>query len=585
MHSSLDIQHIASLPEPTKSLAKFAAGGAPTDVDKLEAAISNLSESDAALCIPAFYAHLNVDDLPLLREQLQTLATVPWLPDRLACALLGLKGLGRLERHLAPEAREEVWASVWLWIQFLEGVNLKRTPKLQPSSDDMRFIFVRIIIPFTPQPKSPTLSSFMSQPRMRELMSAGWAAALNLRGIPRIFLGAICTVVAANSDMADGAQVRDVVASAGGTMDDLASLIVRSMRRLVPSRSSAQPDAVLFRIGLMIIPLLGFVHDLPLKEHLVSHGSVDVICTVLCVWSTAAELQMMMVVPLMMPWLLNHMEVFPYFTRVKEALEGGLLRAIVLSAGRKEASYFEEQLETLLGSVLPQSLVYHSVLASLRAALDEAEPLTHNDAFRKSKFFTMWQDFVRLATDRLELLAKFDRGEIGQTRACDTIECTSPIKAEDDLKRCSECHSAFYCSRECQIQEWAHHKKLCPSLLERENELAYLASEVKFLRAVLNHDYEHARADVVAKRSKALETHPDAVVIFDYRHGLTVQIECGVAPAEVDRELIEYYGDRVNRSGERLEMHVMALNVGKDRTEWLVLPMCVEAGGMPAAIH
>ncbi|KAJ7617851.1 hypothetical protein FB45DRAFT_932815 [Roridomyces roridus] len=582
MHPSLAIQHIEGLPEPTKSLARLAASSTVlAHLVKLDDLISHTSHPQEALCIPAFYVHLNVRDLPLLRAQIRKLPKVSCLPERLACALVGLGAFGKLHGYVHPGAREEVWSSAWAWIQLLQEVNIKRAPELQPSSDAMRFVFVRVILAFSSQPK--TCSSVMAQPQIREYMAAGWAAALNLPDVSQMLLADISTCVSANCDLANPDHLRDVVAGAGGTMNDLASLIVRGMRGLIPPPSTALADSL--RLGLKIHGVLNLAHQLPpLKEALASHGIVGVICTALCAHALSglSERDIAMLYLFTMSIVNYYLPVFPRNTRIKEALDSGLLRAIVFCACFKNVELFEKQLQELLGTLLPQALVYHSVLTSLRAALDDAEPLTHNRAFRESKLFGMWQDFVRLATDRLDLLVKFDRGKIGQTRACDNLECISPIKLDDDLKWCSRCHSTFYCSKTCQSQDWADHKTLCKSLLQRKNELAYLSPELKFLRAVLNHDYENARADVVAKHTKALEKHPNApcaVVTFDYRQGVDVQIECGPALDEAEFTT-QHYGARVGRSDRRLELHVMALTVGEDRTEWLALPMRVDAGGL-----
>ncbi|KAJ7618792.1 hypothetical protein FB45DRAFT_932473 [Roridomyces roridus] len=496
----------------------------------------------------------------------------PPLPGWLACAGFALKRVTDLLERLVPQARAEVWSSVWVWIQFLEEVNIKRPPA---ASSLMRLVFMDTIIGFWDDPH--TRPSVESQGRIHEFLTAGWVSTFNFPYVASTLIPGVSRFVLSITDMGNATHVRELIAGSGGSNNDLASLIVKHLRKVIPRRDSVltQND------GVALLAALKIAEYAPLSEFLASHGFVDVICTTLCALCGPEMTSRPLLLPLPLPpmvfeQLLIHLDVFPRMTRLKEALDGGILRAIVLSASRPIVADYQKHLQALLGSILPQGLVYHSVLTRLRAALDDAKPLTRNREFRNSVFFGMWQDFVRAATDRLDLLAKFDRGEIGQTRACGHIECTSPMKTDDDLMRCARCRSSFYCSKECQSQDWAAgHRKLCRSLLKREDELAYLSTEVKFLRTILNHDYAHARPDVAAKHTKALETHPDALcgVIFDYRQGPTGQIECGPLPA--DSELTRLFGARVERSGGRLELHVMVLNVGKARTEWLALPMRV----------
>ncbi|KAJ7625971.1 hypothetical protein FB45DRAFT_1084783 [Roridomyces roridus] len=436
MHPSLQIRQIGSLPSPIKALATSAASGILAHLHELLNELDKAPVSHINPCIPAFYVHLDVQDLPHLREKQKT----------------------RPYTHLHPEPP---------WMR-LDEINTKRAPGLKPTADIMRMAFLRLILGFCPDPRP---SSFTSQPRIRELVAAGWAAAVkNPYGKSHPLTG--------DCDWCWGHDERSGI----GYLEDHS-----------PGHFSG-PHSVLVHLG---ITLLHFANHPSLAPHLASHGIVDILSSALGVFGESVSSRMTPVISWTLSRLLVYMDIFPCMTRVKEGLDGGLLRAIVLSC-----------------------ISDHSVLSNLRAALDDVEPLTHSDTFRDSKIFETWQVFVQVATERLDLLEKFDRGEIGQTRACDYIECTSPIKEDADLLRCSRCRSAFYCSKECQSQDWIPgHKKPCESLLQRETELAFLAPELKFLRATLNHDYEHARADITAVHTRVLETEPNAlcaVMMFDY---------------------------------------------------------------------
>ncbi|KAF7336491.1 MSS51-like protein, mitochondrial [Mycena sanguinolenta] len=56
--------------------------------------------------------------------------------------------------------------------------------------------------------------------------------------------------------------------------------------------------------------------------------------------------------------------------------------------------------------------------------------------------------------------------------------CTMCSKQEKDIgrpiQRCSKCHGAFYCSKECQTLDWSGHKEICgaPGTTKRLHKLA-----------------------------------------------------------------------------------------------------------------
>eukprot|EP00026_Physarum_polycephalum_P006047 Phypoly_transcript_06087.p1 GENE.Phypoly_transcript_06087~~Phypoly_transcript_06087.p1 ORF type:complete len:611 (+),score=75.80 Phypoly_transcript_06087:61-1833(+) len=57
-------------------------------------------------------------------------------------------------------------------------------------------------------------------------------------------------------------------------------------------------------------------------------------------------------------------------------------------------------------------------------------------------------------------------GEIGTIeRKCSSTTCEV---RSDKLKKCSQCSSAWYCSKECQVNDWAQHKQACMQLKEQD---------------------------------------------------------------------------------------------------------------------
>ena len=55
-------------------------------------------------------------------------------------------------------------------------------------------------------------------------------------------------------------------------------------------------------------------------------------------------------------------------------------------------------------------------------------------------------------------------------RESSTIMCGNCLKTDTDvgfkLSMCSKCNSAYYCSRECQVEDWPKHKSMCNEVCE-----------------------------------------------------------------------------------------------------------------------
>lgn len=90
---------------------------------------------------------------------------------------------------------------------------------------------------------------------------------------------------------------------------------------------------------------------------------------------------------------------------VPGALHAGLLH-VVASCGA--ANKFEQELRTLLGEVLPLSLLYYYNCSYLQDSLLHVRDLVQARAFRLSRIFDSWMSFSKFADKRLAILQSFD---------------------------------------------------------------------------------------------------------------------------------------------------------------------------------
>ena len=50
----------------------------------------------------------------------------------------------------------------------------------------------------------------------------------------------------------------------------------------------------------------------------------------------------------------------------------------------------------------------------------------------------------------------------------DHLTCVKCDKKEDGIKKCAKCFSVSYCGRECQVADWARHKRHCDPVMIKD---------------------------------------------------------------------------------------------------------------------
>ncbi|KAJ6498229.1 hypothetical protein DFH09DRAFT_1376205 [Mycena vulgaris] len=570
MHASLRLNNVSKLPDPLQALAMAAASGSLNDLQALHRLIPDSPQSQLRLFIPSFYANLSPGQLPDPHEAN--------LEDRISRATVALEGLSALHEHLISRASREVWSAVCDFVQFLDEYDHHHPDAAAASRGPTYLLFITTM--FSLSNDAETADLINTTPRVRVFFTKGWAAALEGGKISDQLSGDICHFLLQRLQLGGPNIMAEVIEGAGGSLDHLAPIIVKHIRHFVPHRDYRMSNEDGFGV-LAVFKLLenAGIREKPLNEALAAHGMVGCITTVLCALCGSPPIIITeQMIPLSFTVLVTSMAKFPSFPCVKEALDAGLLRGIVLSASR-HMPILRIPLLHLLRDILPASLTYHSVLCSLSAALDEAN-LHTSPAFRTSPSFTVWTDFVALASQRLEVLKQHDSGALALRRACDNLECDA-ILMDDALRRCTACQSAFYCSQPCQAADWkAGHRKLCafPGNAHHKDCPHLSAEDRAFVRALLHHDYEASRADILARQIQFARAQPQpgalGFVTFDYSAGA---LALAVGPANAGAD----FGARAARSDGRVELHVMVVSEGMGRKRGTVFPMRSSS----AAVH
>ncbi|KAJ7883075.1 hypothetical protein B0H13DRAFT_2344347 [Mycena leptocephala] len=404
-----------------------------------------------------------------------------------------------------------------------------------------------------------------------------------------------CMVGVGNASQTSG--LAEYIQGAGGDIDDLASLVARTISQLVPSRSAPAVSAQtlkLLRGLLQFIVATDNVHDGQRNSQILStalrnHRVARILTTVIDALAASALPGSSNALHDSFTLLSLTFSARQGYVWIAEALKSGLLRAMVKCENQGPSSAVHGHLKLLLQAVLPPALVHYSVVRPMQGALSDIQDIVPGSSLPRTE---MWQQFVGLARERMTILTAVDLPAVWQA-ACDNIEC-GVISSKPSFKRCSGCKNAYYCSRECQISDWRHggHRTICSlglnlSLTEF-NDVS--RCERAFMRAVVQKDYEAGRVEnIYPSQALCMAMYPSQAffTIFDYTRGRAKIDVVNAAQAVQFQNLLgpEWTTalSRASRSEGRMELHIVHLIEGVQSRYWLV-PLRINTSSLYAGI-
>ncbi|KAJ6533147.1 hypothetical protein B0H19DRAFT_1383767 [Mycena capillaripes] len=218
----------------------------------------------------------------------------------------------------------------------------------------------------------------------------------------------------------------------------------------------------------------------------------------------------------------------------------------------------------LLGIVLPRSLVFYPVIAEMKKSFSQLETLSRSEEFSRSVLYGHWNVLKALVDKRVKVLDTWEASGRASSLACDNMECDKVDKKEL-FRRCAVCHTAAYCSRQCQRADWIEgHRDECHVLLSAY--LTYAAiglhyREKSFIRALLHSDYQRLRV-VISIHMCGFDGKSGTpfFVAFDYTGANGVELS--VLPVAKLGPAMQIPLGRLARAGGRLTLHVIRIGHG-----------------------
>ncbi|KAJ7684196.1 hypothetical protein DFH06DRAFT_1476 [Mycena polygramma] len=609
MHQALHISRITGLPAAIQQTARAALNGSLDDLNKVVIGMSNLPDAQAILLLPVFHHTLQTLVIPTANQLDDPGVTAVRSPVRktlrMAFAVIRgvLKsGIGK-SVPIPGAACRELWppTAKWLWFLLTFHEHLRW---LGGPSEELLCIDVALFAgSFVDDPDRDrrTTQFFASSPGFRFMMGKALLYVLKNDTSPFQTCLFILHFLTEYLDVGDHDNLEEFVDAAGGSFDQFAILLLDKINRIVSDSQPtglSQNDITSFRFLLSMVVHIemkttSHAHRVatmgPLVAAFVPHGGArafTALALALARSKFASDFQAgtrfvfekcIMILSQLFTAPGGHMH-------LSEALECGLLAAVVSAAKSPFADAVHSQSSSLILHVLQPFTVYHSVLSKMTGALLDAAADERAPVFKSSQLFPLWSVLRQLAKERLDVL-KYFRTRESEYKACDNDEC-GQMSHKRDFKRCGGCQSLYYCSAACQAHDWHHggHAEHCTAYrascfsasfftvtgsrqLRRfvDEHTEFGTRDRSFLRALLHYEYcFHKVHQIHLEEIKFMHSRPDTpyFILFDYRLAFA-QISVK-AIAEADEIELGPNGHhnvaRAERSGGRIQLHVMRLH-------------------------
>ncbi|KAJ7512358.1 hypothetical protein B0H11DRAFT_1950815 [Mycena galericulata] len=363
----------------------------------------------------------------------------------------------------------------------------------------------------------------------------------------------------------DKPNLADMVEGAGGSLHDLAALLLHHMKVCTLKPQSSVSPGVLFALftsGILTLHALSDGEG-PFNLAVISQGIIKAEVISLCSFLDCEDVQDALELTaegLCLNQLLNILETPPGYTWVRQALQGGLLRGLILQMQRAKAPL--KHTEEFFIKILPANTVYYSVLTQLRKSIAEVENLLSSPSFRCSPIFPAFSSFLSLTQQRLTIMDHYESESYVSREVCHNLKCAT-VQRKQDFLRCSGCQRAYYCSTDCQKADWylGHHRDFCSSsdVVISAPELALGKRDASFLRALVHHDYLAERPRLLVEQAlEVLHTNcPTQSIIFNYASETPGQAYMTGTITSLSSE--EYH---ISQSRGRIERHVVIIAKG-----------------------
>ncbi|KAJ7167994.1 hypothetical protein C8R46DRAFT_1350867 [Mycena filopes] len=540
--------------------------------------------------LPVCYAALAGDTIATLAAQLQSdLDEDESMHSAIQYVMFCLTGINSCGAALPISASAELWPVVWPAIQFLDSYRdvLFGTAATSQLSD-LYALFLALICKL--RRHGPTETSINTTRGFRVLLFRildVFLTALEIGDDPDKF-AAFCYYIVSGPEVTEPWHFMEAVEGGGGTKGALAALLVRHAER-VRAVACHTGDAVISPALLSLghPSTISYIHDSVFHDNVIDEFRTALWASGIVApfieitlrltkppYSTEDKARGMSVNSLARIWAPVVMDGKGGYNGAEQLIRGGVLQLLVGFAELpKTAPVLADVnhpitkdiidiLEDII-CLLQNSLVCFSLLSLVEGKLDGITEAL----FDGSPLSDGWKRFWSVLEQRREIVKKCFVAAEPPKSACDNVVC-GVIRLQSEFKRCSGCLTLNYCSTECQRFDWREggHRESCKSLLKlRQDDVSRLDSKDRaFLRAILDHDYQRFKQEVLTKQIDFLRSRPDVetpelLTMFGYVANCREPDPLRIFVVLKPKNLWEDYYSRAMRS--KGKMHIHAMNI------------------------
>ncbi|KAF7346703.1 MYND-type domain-containing protein [Mycena sanguinolenta] len=569
MHPSLDVANFSRLPPSLKSLAVAAASGSEKETLVLLEKLLVVPPRHRPLLLPAFHSGLDparIKKVLTLFDSLGCAASVKSIIAQVEACLGAIGQLG-MYNAIPHGAFVDVWENVWSWIQFLDEYQevLFHDDVLSPA---IRYRGFLSLIRFL-RSHDAVEAQIDSNLSRWGLLGRAWCHFIDAENEPDAagledvthFLG-----IWVRPNHWNSAALEELVRGAGGTREDLASLVVSHIRYFVPRPDCVVTQQTVVHI-LAIICIIGSEkitgHNNPdrsFQDALSGYGIVPALTTASRALSRSTPEHVKTTLDALLATLAHHISRYPLIC-LRKSLRAGLLEILFNREHRQIISPF---MVDLLEVIFPAT-VYRSVLVPLQASLLKVRDRDAEVIFCDAALLAQWGCLLEVVESR----SRISKDIFGASKVCEDLECAN-ICPKHGLKRCSGCLTANYCSKTCQRNDWrrGEHRQICGTFLSRRKQFRYLASrDQSFLGALIRHEHAIQQKEIKQKQRVFAQTNPCALscLIFDFTSGI-----CWIELIPLKSVQSSWANDveRATRSDGQLQLHFIKVMDGPQSRMW-----------------